>query len=42
MDLKLFNISEHPGERNDLASQKPEKVKELQAAYLKWYDENIK
>ena len=36
--LKLFNIANDPGERRDLASQMPEKVKELDArlmTYLK-------
>ncbi len=36
--MKLFNLASDPGERSDLASQMPEKVKELDArlmAYLK-------
>jgi arylsulfatase A-like enzyme len=36
--LKLFNLAADPGERRDLASQQPEKVKELDArlmTYLK-------
>jgi arylsulfatase A-like enzyme len=33
---KLFDLSQDPGEKNDLTSQKPEVVKELAAKYAKW------
>ena len=33
---KLFNLSSDVGERNDMADQEPEKVRELQAAWEKW------
>ena len=32
----LFNLAADPGERNDLASQEPAKVAELQAAWGRW------
>ena len=41
MELKLFNIAQDPGERFDLALQHPEKVKELEAAYINWTDLNV-
>ncbi|MFC4723207.1 sulfatase [Geojedonia litorea] len=41
LELKLFNVEEDPGERNDLASQYPEKVKELQEAFHNWCEANI-
>ena len=31
--MKLFNLAQDPGEAKDLAAEKPEKVKELRAAY---------
>jgi len=33
---KLFDLEEDPGEKNDLAEQKPETVTKLIAAYEKW------
>lgn len=39
--LKLFNLTIDPGERNDLSSKNPEKVKELETAYLNWCATNI-
>jgi arylsulfatase A-like enzyme len=39
--LKLFNLDTDPGERIDLASQMPEKVKELKDLYDRWCEENI-
>lgn len=42
MELKLFNIAKDPGERNDLASQHPEKVKALEAAYKNWINLNVR
>lgn len=41
MSLKLFNLTNDPGERNDLSSKQPEKVKELEAAYQEWCETNI-
>ncbi len=41
LSLKLFNISEDPGERNDLAQTMPDKIKELEAAYNMWCSKNI-
>ncbi|MGM5469557.1 sulfatase-like hydrolase/transferase [Flavobacteriaceae bacterium LMO-SS05] len=41
LSLKLFNLEEDPGERTDLSSQYPEKVKELEAAYQDWCTNNI-
>lgn len=34
---ELYNISEDPSQQKDLAQQHPEKVKELRAAYEKWW-----
>jgi len=42
MELKLFNITNDPGERIDLAAQHPEKVKSLEAAYNNWIELNVK
>ena len=42
MNLKLFNIKQDPGERQDLASAQPEKVKELEEAYNNWIAENVR
>ncbi len=39
--LKLFNLSDDPGERTDLAETYPEKVAELQVAYQTWCDANL-
>ncbi len=41
MELKLFNLANDPGERIDLASVHPEKVKELETAYTNWCKVNI-
>ena len=41
MELKLFNVQTDPGEREDLAAEHPEKVEELEKAYLKWCEENL-
>ena len=38
--LKLFNLKEDAGERNNLAEQMPEKVEELKAEYENWLKEN--
>ena len=42
MELKLFNIAKDPGERIDLATQNPEKVIELEAAYKNWIELNVR
>ncbi len=39
--LKLFNLDEDSGERNDLASQHPEIVKELEKNYQDWCTNNL-
>ena len=39
--LKLFNVKEDPGERKDLSSQYPDKVKALEADYNNWCQTNI-
>ena len=41
MELKLFNVETDPGERLDLAKKFPEKVKELELAYVNWCEANI-
>jgi len=41
LTLKLFNVSEDPGERVDLSAEHPEKVKELEAAYNAWIEANV-
>ena len=41
LSLKLFNLEEDPGERNNLAEQMPEKVSELQIAYEDWCNTNL-
>lgn len=38
--LKLFNVKDDPGERNNLAESMPEKVDELKRAYENWLLEN--
>lgn len=38
--LKLFNVNEDPGERNNLTCKMPEKVKELKEEYDNWLKEN--
>jgi len=40
-ELKLFNITQDPGEREDMASKYPEKVKSLEEAYNNWIDKNV-
>lgn len=39
---KLFDLSADPAEKNDLAAERPERVKELQAAWDAWNAELIK
>jgi hypothetical protein len=39
--LKLFNLTNDPGERKNLAAEYPEKVKELESAYKEWCDKNM-
>ncbi|MDF1658630.1 MAG: arylsulfatase [Verrucomicrobiales bacterium] len=34
--FELYHISKDPGETNDLAAEKPEKVEEMKAAYVAW------
>jgi len=41
LSLKLFNIAEDEEERLDLSSKHPELVKELEADYQKWIEENV-
>jgi arylsulfatase len=36
---ELYDLKEDPGEKKDLAAQHPEVVKEMEAAYDKWWDE---
>lgn len=38
--LFLVNLEEDPGEKNNLAAQYPDKVKELENQYHKWLDES--
>jgi len=40
-ELKLFNINDDSGERNDLASQHPDIVKELEKDYQDWCADNL-
>ena len=35
-DVKLYNLAEDVGEKNDLAAKNPEKFKELDDAWKKW------
>lgn len=42
LSLKLFNIEEDPGERNDLIDQNPGIAKSLETAYKDWCKANIK
>ena len=37
-DTELFDISADPGQKNNIAAQHPEVVKELRAAYDAWWD----
>ena len=41
LTLKLFNVNEDPGERNDLAVSHPEKVQALEREYQQWCEKNI-
>jgi len=36
---ELYDLKEDPGEKKDVAAQHPEVVKEMEAAYDKWWDE---
>jgi arylsulfatase len=36
---ELYDLKEDPGEKRDVAAQHPEVVKEMSAAYDKWWDE---
>ena len=36
---ELYDLKEDPGETRDIAAQHPEVVKEMEAAYDKWWDE---
>ncbi|MEM9281583.1 MAG: sulfatase-like hydrolase/transferase [Verrucomicrobiota bacterium] len=36
LPFELYQISEDPGEKNDLAGEMPEKVKDMKAAYREW------
>ncbi len=38
---KLYNLADDIGERKDLAAAKPDKLKELQAAYKEWDSRNV-
>jgi arylsulfatase A-like enzyme len=38
---KLYNLADDIGEKNDLATKQPEKVKELQAAWDRWNKDNV-
>ncbi len=40
LSLKLFNLNDDPGERNNLAEKMPEKVKELQQDFDNWIEKN--
>ncbi|MEM9020835.1 MAG: arylsulfatase [Planctomycetota bacterium] len=37
--FELYNLSQDPGESNNLASDRPEKLAELRAAYDAWFDD---
>lgn len=39
--VKLFNLGNDIGEKNDLASEQPDKLKELEALYAKWNEGNV-
>jgi arylsulfatase A-like enzyme len=39
--LKLFNLTNDPGERKNLAAEYPEIVKDLESAYKEWCDKNM-
>jgi arylsulfatase len=36
---ELYDVKEDPGEKNDLAAQRPDVVKEMETAYDKWWAE---
>ncbi|MEN8115630.1 MAG: sulfatase-like hydrolase/transferase [Bacteroidota bacterium] len=40
LSLKLFNLDEDPGERNNLAEKFPDKVEELELEYSDWVAQN--
>ena len=40
LSLKLFNLEDDPGERNNRAEEMPEKVNELKAGFDNWVKEN--
>ena len=40
LSLKLFNLNDDPGERNNLAEKMPKKVKELQQDFDSWLEKN--
>ncbi|MEQ9304431.1 MAG: hypothetical protein RJQ14_11005, partial [Marinoscillum sp.] len=39
--LKLFNLKNDPGERNDLSANHPELIAKLELAYKEWCEKNI-
>jgi hypothetical protein len=39
--LKLFNLKNDPGERENLSDTNPQKIKELEEAYQTWSASNI-
>ncbi|SNZ01158.1 arylsulfatase [Flagellimonas pacifica] len=39
---ELYNISEDPGQKNDIADQHKERVKEMSAFYQEWWDDVAK
>ncbi len=40
LSLKLFNLKNDPGERNNLAEKMPEKVRELKQDFENWVEQN--
>jgi hypothetical protein len=38
---QLFNLKSDIGEKQDLAAQQPEKLKELESAYAEWNKSNV-
>ncbi len=40
LSLKLFNLVDDPGERENMAETEPEKEMELEKAYKNWLEEN--
>src|SRR5437867_7188650 len=41
-NVKLYNLKDDIGEKNDLSATMPEKVKELKAEWDKWSSEQMK